>query len=1303
MRALSVGVALMCVMASAEAADIPGTNGVPDLTKGGELTRINKRWVGPVGIYCGSWRPRGQKMTDVRQLLVLEVEKGSPADGILEVGDVVLGADGTGAAEVPLFEGAPWAMMPIANAITEAEARYPALLKLLIWRPAKKAKEAPAGGTKPPTLDDIDDLDDLDAGVGNPLAEWGAKPEETAARDDTADGRTTTVTIKLETLGRYSDTAPYNCAKSRKVLRKGVKALYESNEPGKTYLGALCLLAADDPANPDNDKHQARAKEWIYKLVEEESFGNPWHSGPKLIVLSEYYMKTRDAKVFPTLVKRAEEHASGVSWIGTSGHRWADKLPDGSRGRISGYGAINCSGVLGFLGLSLARKAGVNSPVVIAANERQRIFFGHYAEKGKIIYGEYYYGINGGTGDENGRHAMPALALGLHEGQEAKAKYFCRMATLATHSNRQYAHGGPFFGQVWQPVAAAQGGVKTANFHFKEIGWHLDLKRRWNGRRIYEGANSYSGFSPDATALLFYAAPLKQLCITGRGQTGSLQLSDAEFAETAATKTFDESKLSSDELIASLSQYLGMLRGRAAAELAKRVKETNGAGEGADIVRKLIALAADRRASPTGRGGACRALMDVKHKAQEPVATLMNAEITKTGIDMLKESDPYVRYGGARILLRMRPEDVRPYGNYIMDAILAIDRPTFPLDEENPCRWDHGVMGEVFVSKVLNQGVDGLDRRKLIPVLRSLLATPMSVARTAAARGIHNLTREGTLGIADSIIECMKSGAPFNAAGDGAAPLCQKLLAKHHFEEGLFLSLRYNPGPAIKNGIPEAYGRAALQTQSIRDTVSLVGDSMLIEAIGGMDKVMPQLLKGDGPETLKKLKAIHAVKAAAATLTLPAAKTELVVDATNYARRNEDDTTYTWRKVHGAGKVSFTPNGSSKSKTTTVAFTDKKPGTYRFEVTMSDTLGINLVRGTVDVTLYDRRGRLPRNRPPQATSQSLEAVPGLPARVTLSGTDPDGDDLGFMVTRQPAHGRLAGHGGNLTYTAELGHNGTDQLTFDAIDGQGETAAGTVDFKVSDKNVGVAVYEGFDYPGGTIINQENHASFGFSGPWKKSDGRPAKNSFLVDRGSLEKLDKNPSFSYPSLPSTGGKLTKGERHRDCVRYLDRKVLAAHKLLDNGRELWFSIFVQAPGGQGRLSFGLRGPGADLGFKIQGYGIFATHNGETAGTARNPWSRSAKLRFAQDKPNMIIGRCVWGKTDADPDTLEIYRVFDAPEFGPLVLKDPVCVLTEVSPQEKVGTVYLHSEVAVDEIRIGPTLHSVMAGTKPLTGSRSN
>ena len=364
MRKLIIVAVCLCVAAASEAADKPAKP-IPDLTKGGELTRINKRWVGPLGIYCGAWRPRqrSDEQKYVRQLLVLEVEKGSPADGILEVGDVILGADGIGAAKVPLFKRNEWAMIPIAEAITEVEARNPALLKLLIWRPVIDKKQGGSAGedqkpVKRPTLDDID-LDNLDTGLDSLLGDSLKKVKKTVDPKVKAktEGKTQTVAIKLESLGAYSETAPYNCPKSKRILAKGVKALYESSKSDKAGFGVLCLLAADDPTNPDNDKHQARAKEWVYKL---EVGGNPWFSAPKLMALSEYYMKTRDKAIFPKLVQQAEHHARGVSWFGTSGHRWCEKQPDGSdNGRIAGYGPITCSGALGFLGLTLAREAGV--------------------------------------------------------------------------------------------------------------------------------------------------------------------------------------------------------------------------------------------------------------------------------------------------------------------------------------------------------------------------------------------------------------------------------------------------------------------------------------------------------------------------------------------------------------------------------------------------------------------------------------------------------------------------------------------------------------------------------------------------------------------------------------------------------------------------------------------------------------------------------------------------------------------------------------------------------------------------------
>ena len=1251
---VATALTLLCLFLPSQAADGP-EQPIPDLTNGGKLTRINERWVGPVGIHCGAWRqrPRASDETKyIRQLLVLEVDKGSPADGVLEGDDVILGADGTGALNVPLFEGSEiWPMIPIAEAITEAEARNPALLKILVWRK----------------------------------------------------GVTKTVTIKLESLGRYSETAPYDCPKSKAILRKGIKALYEQNKPDEAGFGILCLLAANDPTVPDNDKYQARAKKWVHHL---EVGGNPWYSGPKLMALSEYYMKTGDETIFPKLLAQAEHHARGVSWFGTAGHRWSEKREDGSdNGRIAGYGSITASGVLGYLGLSLARKAGVDLPVVDKSHEAQRIFFGHYAFRSAMGYGEHPYGIGNTGGDYNGKQAISGLAIGMDERREDKTKYFSRMATLASMDVRQYAHGGSFFGQVFHPLGAAQGGEKAANLQFREIRWHLDLKRRWDHTRIYDSSgNPYNGFDYGATALLCYALPLKQLYITGRGQKESLRFTEAEFEEILETKNFDAIQASTDELVASLSRCQGMLREPAGAELARRVQEEPRNPEWPALIDRLLALAADQNNTSIGRAGACFALMTIKDRSQDPVALMKNAGIAKTMIALLKDPEAYVRFAGVRVLQKLDPEVLRPYVNEIMDAIVATGRPTFPLDEEDPLQWAHGEMGELLVRNVLNKSLDGVDRDKLIPAIRSLLKTPNGAARSASTMVLTKLNKEETLAVADVIVDNIRTSPPANAMfAAQAAANSQSALAQYAFEEALPLSVTYGVKAAIKEGIPLKYGKAALQIDAAKDFLQAVGEQILIEAVDA-EAVVQGIENGSAPEELNKLKRIHGINVEHAALKLPNAKTQLVVDATNYADPEEKGTTYTWRKIHGAGKVSFIPNASAKSKTTTVRFTDNRPGKYRFEVTMSDMLGLNVVRETVVVDLFDSIGKMPDNRPPLAKSQSLKAAAGEPVSVSLTGADPDGDDLGFVITRPPLHGMLLDSSGRpvselsaidgpVIYTALFGYTGKDRFTFITADGQGKSATGTVEFDVSNKGVGVAVYEGFDYPEGSLHGKRGGTSFGFAGPWQGSRG---EGSVYQVQLSSPHPKTGASLSHPALPSSGGHLT-GQRHHSFSRALDTNVLSANKLLENGGELWFSVFMDQP----NLKVELRGKDFGLGFGTTSHKkrIYATSNGEEAGTARNPYTRSEQLRFPAGKPNMIIGRFVWGKTDEDPDKLTIHRVYDAPGFGPLFLENPVCELEQTVAQQTLDSIFLSLDTGIklDEIRIGPTLNSVMMGTEPL------
>jgi len=68
---------------------------VPDLTQGGKLADKNTHdWnLGPTGLRGVMWA-WSMVTTEARQILVTQVDKGSPADGIVQVDDVILGVGG---------------------------------------------------------------------------------------------------------------------------------------------------------------------------------------------------------------------------------------------------------------------------------------------------------------------------------------------------------------------------------------------------------------------------------------------------------------------------------------------------------------------------------------------------------------------------------------------------------------------------------------------------------------------------------------------------------------------------------------------------------------------------------------------------------------------------------------------------------------------------------------------------------------------------------------------------------------------------------------------------------------------------------------------------------------------------------------------------------------------------------------------------------------------------------------------------------------------------------------------------------
>jgi Family of unknown function (DUF6288) len=252
---------------------------------------------------------QGRTTLASRQILVTHVGAASPADGVIKVDDVILGVDGK-----PFSDDA---RKSIALAIQEAETETKGgVLKLLVSR----------------------------------------------------DGQPQELTLKLAVLGTYSDTAPWDCAKSKRIFENACEVLVKEELTGG-WTGAVQGLALLSTGNPN---HLPKARELARKLAEAQVdpdkkpetpvWGDAWDLGYRNLFLCEYFLITRDSEVRPAIERYALQLARGQSMFGTFGHGFAALTKDGKfNGSVPPYGPVNMAGLPANLSIVMARKCGVKN------------------------------------------------------------------------------------------------------------------------------------------------------------------------------------------------------------------------------------------------------------------------------------------------------------------------------------------------------------------------------------------------------------------------------------------------------------------------------------------------------------------------------------------------------------------------------------------------------------------------------------------------------------------------------------------------------------------------------------------------------------------------------------------------------------------------------------------------------------------------------------------------------------------------------------------------------------------------------
>ena len=139
-------------------------------------------------------------------------------------------------------------------------------------------------------------------------------------------GTTEAIELQLRVMGSYSDTAPWNCPKTKRILDDALKVIVASKDMGRLGATALALLATGEKEHAQMVRQYLHDAPWARPDVEisvEIGGKQSWHCGYHNLLLTEYYLATGDEYVLPAIREHSVKTAMGQSNAGTWGHGFA--------------------------------------------------------------------------------------------------------------------------------------------------------------------------------------------------------------------------------------------------------------------------------------------------------------------------------------------------------------------------------------------------------------------------------------------------------------------------------------------------------------------------------------------------------------------------------------------------------------------------------------------------------------------------------------------------------------------------------------------------------------------------------------------------------------------------------------------------------------------------------------------------------------------------------------------------------------------------------------------------------------------
>ncbi len=328
------------------------------------------------------------------------------------------------------------------------------------------------------------------------------------------------VTVMIPVLGKYSDTWPLGCEKSKKIIKAAAE--YYAYDPGfreehfrhsgiPSALACLFLLSTgDDKYLPVVHAYFAGFPKDVTRIGD-----HTWNNGYNGIACAEYYLRTGDKEVLPILQyycdDAKERQCFGFGW----GHWGRDLSP----GYVAG-GLVNAAGCQMLTTLLLGKECGVNvdDKTLLGALKLWYRFAGH----GTVPYGDHR--PEGGLGS-NGKDGMLAAVMRIAMNADGNTEHYAMalqhlsMSTLTSYPIMILGHGDEGRGDgIWRGMASSHMlDCKPADYHaaMNRLRWFHDLSRCPSGGIGMAGCQGFDDVGSGAGVALAYTAPLKTLAITG--------------------------------------------------------------------------------------------------------------------------------------------------------------------------------------------------------------------------------------------------------------------------------------------------------------------------------------------------------------------------------------------------------------------------------------------------------------------------------------------------------------------------------------------------------------------------------------------------------------------------------------------------------------------------------------------------------------------------------------------------------------------------------------------------------------------